>query len=76
MRQELRAAVKRLHAARFFDKDQFVRPFSVALTQEDFTIIEELLFIDDELIQLDSALLENLDEELNNFLAELLPDME
>ena len=47
----------------------------MALTQEDFTIIEELLFIDDELIQLDSALLENLDEELNNFLAELLPDI-
>ncbi len=75
MKQELRAAVKRLHAARFFDKDQFVRPFSVALTEEDFTIIEELLFIDDELIQLDSALLENLDEELDNFLAELLPDI-
>ena len=75
MMQELRSVVKRLQAENFFDKDVFVRPFSLALTEEDFTVIEELLFIDDELIKLDSSLLENLDEDLNNFLADLLSDM-
>lgn len=75
MKQELRTVVKRLQATNFFEKDIFVRPLSVSLTDEDFTIIEELLFIDDELIKIDSNLLENLDEELNSFLANLLSDI-
>ena len=46
--------------------------FSVVLVNDAFESIDELLFLDDELIKVSLPLLENLDEELNSFINQLL----
>ena len=53
-----------------------MKPFSISLTDEDFVVIEELLFIDDDMLLLDDPLLKDLDADLDNFLAKLLADVE
>ena len=53
-----------------------MKPFSVSLTDEDFVVIEELLFIDDDMLLLDDPLLKDLDADLDKFLADLLADVE
>ena len=58
-----------------FDAPRFLKPFSVSLTDEDFVVVEELMFLDDDLLRLDDPLLQNLDEDLDDFLAKLLPDI-
>ena len=58
-----------------FDAPRFLKPFSVSLTDEDFVVIEELMFLDDDLLRLDDPLLQNLDKDLDDFLAKLLPDI-
>ena len=45
----------------FFDVPRFMKPLSVSLTDEDFVVIEELLFIDDDMLRLDDPLLKDLD---------------
>ena len=58
-----------------FDAPRFLKPFSVSLTDEDFVVVEELMFLDDGLLRLDDPLLQNLDKDLDDFLAKLLPDI-
>lgn len=58
-----------------FDSPRFLKPLSVSLTDEDFVVIEELLFLDDETLRLDDPLLQDLDKDLDNFLADLLSDI-
>ena len=58
-----------------FDAPRFLKPFSVSLTDEDFVVVEELMFLDDDLLRLDDPLLQNLDKDLDDFLAKLLPDI-
>ena len=57
------------------DAPRFLEPFSVSLTDEDFVVVEELMFLDDDLLRLDDPLLQNLDKDLDDFLAKLLPDI-
>jgi len=65
-------AAENLDKAGFFNKDFILKPFSISLVDADFIVLEELIFIDDETLQLDNSLLENLDKELNDFLRELM----
>lgn len=58
-----------------FDAPRFLKPFSVSLTDEDFVVVEELMFLDGDLLRLDDPLLQNLDKDLDDFLAKLLPDI-
>ena len=58
-----------------FDEPRILKPFSVSLTDEDFVVVEELMFLDDDLLRLDDPLLQNLDKDLDDFLAKLLPDI-
>ena len=53
-----------------------MKPFSVSLTDEDFVVIEELLFLDDEVLRADDPLLKDLDADLDDFLTKLLSDVE
>ena len=73
--ETLRELVARLEQKGFWDRDCFARPFSIELVRPDFTVIEELLFLDEDLIKLDAPLLEGLNEELDKFLGELLADL-
>ncbi len=58
-----------------FDQPGFLKPFSVSLVDEDFTVTEELLFLDDDTFRVDDPLLKDLDKELDSFLKDLLSDM-
>lgn len=71
----LRHAVTRLDRHGYWAQDCFVRPFSIELVGEDFSVIEHLLFVDDDLVQVSRPLLEGLDEDLNHFLSNLLSDL-
>lgn len=73
--ETLREVITRLEQRGYWDKALFARPFSVLLVRSDFSIIEELLFIDEDLVQLSTPLLEGLDEDLEQFLGELLVDL-
>lgn len=58
-----------------FKGARLLKPLSISLTDEDFVIIEELLFLDDETLRLDDPLLKDLDKDLDKFLDELLSDI-
>lgn len=58
-----------------FENKNISIPFAVSLTDEDFSVIEELLFIDEDITRIDDPLLQNLDEDLDLFLAKLLSDL-
>lgn len=71
----LKAVLTILSTKNVFDHPRFLKPFSVSLTDEDFVVIEELLFLDDDLFRLDDPLLKDMDKDLKDFLDKLLPDM-
>ncbi len=72
----LRQVLALLASKNVFDVPQIAKPFSVSLTDDDFTVTEELLFLDDDLLRADDPLLKDLDAELDDFLAKLLSDVE
>ena len=72
----IKAVLTILSTKNAFASTRLVKPFSVSLTDEDFVVIEELLFIDDDMLLLDDPLLKDLDTDLDNFLANLLADVE
>lgn len=57
-----------------FDSPCFLKPFSISLVDDDFTVIEELLFIDDDTFRIDDPLLKDLDKDLDHFLEDLLAE--
>ena len=67
-----RVAVDKLNQESFFDKEYILKPFSVDFIDADFIVSEELIFIDDETLKLNDSLFTNLDQELNDFLKELM----
>ncbi|WP_080903427.1 hypothetical protein [Parabacteroides sp. Marseille-P3160] len=71
----IKVALANLSSKGLFEHPCVLKPFSVSLVDEDFTILEELLFLDDELLRLDDPLLKNLDEDLDDFLDKLLSDV-
>lgn len=71
----LKAVLTILSTKDAFDKPRFSKPFSISMTDEDFVVIEELLFIDDDMLRLDDPLLKDLDAELDDFLKNLLADV-
>ena len=71
----VKAVLTILSTKNIFDAPRFLKPLSVSLTDEDFVVIEELLFIDDDVLRLDDPLLKDLDADLDDFLANLLADV-
>lgn len=72
----VRSVLTGLVSKNVFDNPRFIKPLSVSLTDEDFVVIEELLFLDDENLRLDDPLLKDLDTDLDEFLSKLLSDVE
>lgn len=70
-----KAVLTILATKKVFDHPRFLKPLSVSLTDEDFVVIEELLFLDDDMLRLDDPLLKDLDADLDNFLSNLLSDV-
>jgi hypothetical protein len=52
-----KAALTSLANKGVFDRDYFMKPLSVTLTDDDFVEIEELLFVDDDMLRADDPLL-------------------
>lgn len=71
----LKAVLTILSTKKAFECPRLLRPLSVSLTNESFIVIEELIFIDDDMLRLDDPLLKDLDEDLDKFLADLLSDV-
>jgi len=71
----IKTALVSLAAKEAFEHPNITKPFSVNLSDEDFTVIEELLFIDDAVLRLDDPLLKDLDADLDDFLDKLLSDV-
>jgi len=55
-----------------FEKVNLLSPFSFVLVDEEKETLAELLLIDDDTLLVNDELLKGLDEELDNFLKELL----
>ncbi|MDR0995725.1 MAG: hypothetical protein LBL81_05475 [Tannerella sp.] len=70
----LKPVLSALAAKNAFEHPCFLKPFSVSLADEDFAVIEELLFLDDDTLRMDDPLLKNLDKDLDEFLDKLLSD--
>lgn len=71
----VKAVLTILVTKKVFDHPRFMKPLSVSLTDEDFVVTEELLFLDDDTLRLDDPLLKDLDADLDIFLANLLSDV-
>lgn len=72
----LREAVARLEREGFWTRPIFEQPFEVVLVDKMFTPIENLLYLDDDIVQVTPPLLEGLNEELDDFIRKLLGDLE
>lgn len=71
----VKAVLTILSTKKSFDAPRFMKPLSISLTDEDFVVIEELLFVDDDMLRLDDPLLKDLDDDLDDFLTKLLADV-
>lgn len=71
---QLRGIVQDLQQEEYFEQSCFDQPFSVQLVHDDFSLIEELLFIDGAIVRIDDPLLKGYSEELDKFISELLAD--
>lgn len=71
-----KTALQELKKEGAFKEDFLCKPFSISLVDESFIIVEELFFIDDENLKLDCGSLINLDKELDDFLKNLMEDVE
>ena len=70
----LKSALTSLNAKKLFNHSSFLRPFSVSLIDDGFSVVEELLFVDDDTFRWDDPLLKDLDAELDSFLKDLMSD--
>lgn len=72
MERSLRGMLCKMKDAGDFDKLTILKPYSFVLVDEDKESISDLLLIDDDTLLVNSELLEGLDQELDNFLKDLL----
>ena len=68
----VKAVLKELEKENSFNKSFIYKPFTVNLIDDDFSVITELIFIDDETLKLDKNIWPDLDKELDEFLKDLL----
>lgn len=68
----LRADLNKIKEAGLCDNLSILKPYSFVLVDEDRETISELLLVDDDTLLVSEELLQGLDEELDDFLKELL----
>ena len=71
----IKSALISLQEKDAFERSNLMKPLSVSLTTEDFSVIEELLFLDEEFLRFDDPILKDMDKDLNDFLDKLFSDM-
>ena len=70
----LRTELVQMQKVGLFDKMNILKPYSCTLIDENKETIVDLIYMDDDTLVLDSELLNGLDEEMNEFLKQLLED--
>ncbi|MFC4666053.1 hypothetical protein [Falsiporphyromonas endometrii] len=70
----LKDLMRELQEEEYFDSLLFETPLSVQLVRSDFSVIEELLFVDDDIMLVSDPLLKGVDEDLDKFISKLLAD--
>lgn len=68
----LHSILNRMKESGSFDTLPIIQPYSFVLVDEDKETITDLLLMDDDTLLVNDELLKGLDEELDNFLKELL----
>ena len=64
--------LQRVKNEKLFESVNLLKPYSFVLVDDERETIEELLLIDDDILIINDELLKGLDEELDNFLKDLL----
>jgi hypothetical protein len=70
--RQLRSILHKLRDEEVLDKMNILKPYSFVLVDEEKESVAELLIIDDDTLLVDNELLKGLDQELDDFLKELL----
>ena len=70
----LRTELVQMQKVGLFDKMNILKPYSCTLIDENKETIVDLIYMDDDTLVLDSELLKGLDEEMNEFLKQLLEE--
>lgn len=68
----LRSVINRLRDTGLLDNLSILKPYSFVLVDEDRETVSDLLLVDDDTLFADDELLKGLDEELDEFLRDLL----
>ncbi|GBU08414.1 hypothetical protein AwDysgo_17450 [Bacteroidales bacterium] len=68
----IKSALQSMLNKKQFNADYILKPFSVSLVEKDFSIKEELIFIDGDKCIVDGELLPGVNAELDRFLKDLL----
>lgn len=74
MSQRLTSLLQKLRDEHVFENVHVMKPYSFVLSDIEGETIIDLLLIDDDTLILGEALLENLDDELNDFLKKLMEE--
>ena len=72
--KELRSILGKMHENGVFDNMNIAKPYSFVLNDDEGQDIVDLLIVDDDTIMLSEDLLEGFDEEMNEFLRQLLEE--
>ena len=67
-----KAVLHSLKDSELLQQEFVFKPFSVSWVDDSFIVLEELLFLDADMMKLDQLLMKDLDKELNDFLKDLL----
>ena len=72
--KSLRGTLNAMHENKAFENLNIAKPYSFVLTDDDRQSIVDLLIIDDDTLILSEDLLKGFDEEMNEFLKQLLEE--
>ena len=70
----LRGVLNTMHGNKAFENLNIAKPYSFVLTDDDRQSIVDLLIVDDDTLILSEDLLKGFDEEMNEFLKQLLEE--
>ena len=68
----LRQVLYQAGKERLFDRNYITKPFAVSLVDKDFIVLEELFFLDDDMVKVSNAYWKTIEKDLDDFLDNLL----
>lgn len=72
MIRTLNYAIRELELENFWDNDIFVQPLHISLVDKSFNVLEDLYFLDNDMVVLSEPLLKDLDKDLEDFLKNIM----